>query len=94
MSSIDRLAIRGMCVLSAPPSRLSLLADCFLSLRVPRSQRARWARHDTTRSPRYSRSFDMNEMNVIQFFHPLTVIVGHNGSGKTVRGLWLLHGHD
>lgn len=36
----------------------------------------------------------MNEMNVIQFFHPLTVIVGHNGSGKTVRGLWLLHGHD
>lgn len=30
-------------------------------------------------------SFDNKEFNVIQFFHPLTVIVGHNGSGKTVR---------
>ncbi|KAM0751848.1 hypothetical protein T439DRAFT_220597 [Meredithblackwellia eburnea MCA 4105] len=29
------------------------------------------------------RSFDSNEIAVIQFFTPLTVIVGHNGSGKT-----------
>ncbi|GAA5936924.1 hypothetical protein JCM1841_001408 [Sporobolomyces salmonicolor] len=29
------------------------------------------------------RSFDSNEMSVMQFFNPLTVIVGHNGSGKT-----------
>jgi len=31
-----------------------------------------------------SRSFDSNEISVMQFFSPLTVIVGHNGSGKTV----------
>lgn len=31
------------------------------------------------------RSFDHRELAVIQFFNPLTVIVGHNGSGKTVR---------
>lgn len=31
------------------------------------------------------RAFDDKELNVIQFYHPLTVIVGHNGSGKTVR---------
>lgn len=29
------------------------------------------------------RSFDSHEVNIIQFFKPLTVIVGHNGSGKT-----------
>ncbi|GAA5829449.1 hypothetical protein JCM5353_001337 [Sporobolomyces roseus] len=29
------------------------------------------------------RSFDSNEISVMQFFSPLTVIVGHNGSGKT-----------
>ncbi|GAA6059582.1 hypothetical protein JCM10212_000638 [Sporobolomyces blumeae] len=29
------------------------------------------------------RSFDSNEVAVMQFFNPLTVIVGHNGSGKT-----------
>ncbi|GAA5930091.1 MRX complex DNA-binding subunit [Sporobolomyces koalae] len=29
------------------------------------------------------RSFDSNEIAVMQFFSPLTVIVGHNGSGKT-----------
>jgi predicted ATPase len=30
------------------------------------------------------RSFDSNEISVMQFYSPLTVIVGHNGSGKTV----------
>lgn len=30
------------------------------------------------------RSFDNNRVEVIQFFSPVTVIVGHNGSGKTV----------
>ncbi|KAJ1033479.1 hypothetical protein NDA13_001470 [Ustilago tritici] len=29
------------------------------------------------------RSFDDKSINIIQFFHPLTVIVGYNGSGKT-----------
>ncbi len=29
------------------------------------------------------RSFDDNQVNIIQFFQPLTVIVGYNGSGKT-----------
>ncbi|GAA6021568.1 hypothetical protein JCM10207_005070 [Rhodosporidiobolus poonsookiae] len=29
------------------------------------------------------RSFDSNEISVMQFYAPLTVIVGHNGSGKT-----------
>ncbi|KAK4701138.1 DNA repair protein RAD50, partial [Phenoliferia sp. Uapishka_3] len=29
------------------------------------------------------RSFDHNDIAVIQFYTPLTVIVGHNGSGKT-----------
>jgi DNA repair protein RAD50 len=29
------------------------------------------------------RSFDDKEISVIQFFSPVTVIVGHNGSGKT-----------
>ncbi|GAA5908969.1 hypothetical protein JCM8208_007130 [Rhodotorula glutinis] len=29
------------------------------------------------------RSFDSNEISVMQFYTPLTVIVGHNGSGKT-----------
>lgn len=32
------------------------------------------------------RSFDPREVHIIQFFKPLTVIVGHNGSGKTVGG--------
>lgn len=31
------------------------------------------------------RSFDSDALAVIQFYSPLTVIVGHNGSGKTVR---------
>jgi DNA repair protein RAD50 len=29
------------------------------------------------------RSFDDKQINVIEFFSPVTVIVGHNGSGKT-----------
>ncbi|KAI0345847.1 hypothetical protein BDW22DRAFT_1353452 [Trametopsis cervina] len=29
------------------------------------------------------RSFDDKQLAVIEFFHPVTVIVGHNGSGKT-----------
>ncbi|WFD08302.1 DNA repair protein rad50 [Malassezia vespertilionis] len=29
------------------------------------------------------RAFDPKSINIIQFFKPLTVIVGHNGSGKT-----------
>ena len=32
------------------------------------------------------RSFDPEQREVIEFFSPLTVIVGHNGAGKTVRG--------
>ena len=31
------------------------------------------------------RSFDDKHVQVIEFYSPLTVIVGHNGSGKTVR---------
>lgn len=31
------------------------------------------------------RSFDEKRINAIQFFSPLTLIVGTNGSGKTVR---------
>lgn len=38
----------------------------------------------------HSRSFDSNEISVMQFFSPLTVIVGHNGSGKTVSCTVLL----
>lgn len=30
------------------------------------------------------RSFDDKHVQVIEFYSPLTVIVGHNGSGKTV----------
>lgn len=30
------------------------------------------------------RSFDDKNIAVIEFFSPVTVIVGHNGSGKTV----------
>jgi DNA repair protein RAD50 len=30
------------------------------------------------------RSFDDKNISVIEFFSPVTVIVGHNGSGKTV----------
>ena len=30
------------------------------------------------------RSFDDKSLAVIEFFSPVTVIVGHNGSGKTV----------
>jgi AAA15 family ATPase/GTPase len=30
------------------------------------------------------RSFDPHNVNVIEFFTPLTIIVGHNGAGKTV----------
>lgn len=33
------------------------------------------------------RSFDEKRINLIQFFTPLTVIVGTNGSGKTVSSL-------
>lgn len=32
----------------------------------------------------HSRSFDHNDLSIMQFYSPLTVIVGHNGSGKTV----------
>lgn len=31
------------------------------------------------------RSFDDKQASVIEFYTPVTVIVGHNGSGKTVR---------
>ena len=31
------------------------------------------------------RSFDDKSMNVIQIYSPVTVIVGVNGTGKTVR---------
>ena len=30
------------------------------------------------------RSFDDKQASVIEFYTPVTVIVGHNGSGKTV----------
>jgi DNA repair protein RAD50 len=33
------------------------------------------------------RSFDPHNVNVIEFFTPLTIIVGHNGAGKTVSTL-------
>jgi len=33
------------------------------------------------------RSFDDKHVQVIEFYSPLTVIVGHNGSGKTVSTL-------
>ncbi|RUS25381.1 LOW QUALITY PROTEIN: hypothetical protein BC938DRAFT_472252, partial [Jimgerdemannia flammicorona] len=36
------------------------------------------------------RSFDPNGTNVIEFYSPLTLIVGHNGSGKTTMILALL----
>ena len=32
-------------------------------------------------------SYDPKSIHIIQFFKPLTVIVGHNGSGKTVGGV-------
>ncbi len=32
------------------------------------------------------RSFNPDQHEVIEFFHPMTVIVGPNGSGKTVSG--------
>ena len=35
------------------------------------------------------RSFDDKQIAVIEFFSPVTVIVGHNGSGKTVRQLYM-----
>jgi hypothetical protein len=31
------------------------------------------------------RSFSPDNQNVIEFYRPLTLIVGHNGAGKTVR---------
>ena len=37
------------------------------------------------------RSFSPDNQNVIEFYRPLTLIVGHNGAGKTVRaaaGAW------
>jgi len=40
---------------------------------------------DTELAIRGVRSFDSHTVNIIQFFKPLTVIVGYNGSGKTVR---------
>lgn len=33
------------------------------------------------------RSFDDKQASVIEFYSPVTVIVGHNGSGKTVSFL-------
>lgn len=35
------------------------------------------------------RSFDDKQIAVIEFFSPVTVIVGHNGSGKTVSACFL-----
>lgn len=32
------------------------------------------------------RSFSPDNQAVIEFYKPLTLIVGHNGAGKTVRG--------
>lgn len=32
------------------------------------------------------RSFSPDNTNVIEFYRPLTLIVGANGAGKTVRG--------
>lgn len=34
------------------------------------------------------RSFDDKQASVIEFYSPVTVIVGHNGSGKTVSLFW------
>lgn len=31
------------------------------------------------------RSFDPNNKSIIEFFKPITLIVGQNGAGKTVR---------
>ena len=33
------------------------------------------------------RSFSPDNLNVIEFYKPLTLIVGQNGAGKTVRTL-------
>lgn len=36
------------------------------------------------------RSFDDKRVEVVEFFTPVTVIVGQNGSGKTVRYIYAL----
>lgn len=67
---------------------LRLPAICFRSL-APRSISITDTRvHLTPSRPaelaiRGIRSFDDKGVNIIQFFTPLTVIVGYNGSGKT-----------
>lgn len=38
------------------------------------------------------RSFSSEATEVLQFERPLTLIVGHNGAGKTVR--WFLSSND
>lgn len=35
------------------------------------------------------RAFNPHEPSAIEFYTPLTLIVGHNGSGKTVRRMRL-----
>jgi DNA repair protein RAD50 len=38
------------------------------------------------------RSFSPDNNNVIEFYKPLTLIVGSNGAGKTVCSMCLLEG--
>lgn len=57
------------------PSSLLPSADPLLSSRASLNKLA----------IRGIRSFDDKHVQVIEFYAPLTVIVGHNGSGKTVR---------
>jgi AAA15 family ATPase/GTPase len=78
MSSLDKLAIRGMCVKQV--SSFGHFAQVLpIDWRLPEPG---------------SRSFDAQEYAVMQFYSPLTVIVGHNGSGKTASLLLALGRRD
>jgi len=37
------------------------------------------------------RNFDPKNAQKIEFFRPLTLIIGNNGSGKTVRDIYIIY---
>ena len=93
MCTIDK--VRNYCVLSW--CCINAMKPSFLSLRP-------WVLHGDQKPVQGKvcdyimqmlikgiRSFSPDNTHVIEFYKPLTLIVGHNGAGKTVRSR--LHGN-
>jgi hypothetical protein len=70
---------------------LAVLVVCCMDSSYPKTAAAAAALSSVQMLVKGIRSFSPDNNNVIEFYKPLTLIVGSNGAGKTVRVVWFLH---